>query len=462
MNEYQDLNDALRNASRPPPNPDDGTAGPADKTLLIEHKNSIGFSQALENLEISIRWNTRTKRHEAAGFYADDHCESSLRQPDGYYPIDDALAARLCEEIAGTCNVDAYTKEEPDKVTPWVITPQLFWQFCLALTSRESHHDPVVAWLDGLPEWDGVERVKDFLKIAFGDEGWQNSDTYLEAVAWHLFGPAVGRAYRHGVTADVVPVLVGMPGMGKSSVLAELLPPDWRELWFADNVSLTLPKKVLSEEIGSAWMTEFSEMQGAKHSDVERLKAMLSSKVDTFRLSYARVSRPFPRCWAGVGTANPDRPVLANDPNQRRFLSVQLPAVPKGESKVRYAAAVRARVDTVREQLWAEAVYRWHESEETPFWGEFLANAEEEQEQANDELRNRDPDVEDMADLIVEAGNEGKLIELVDAATEGIKRVRFAYNAHSARQLSIALRERGWTNKQRKLNGQVVKDWRPE
>ena len=105
------------------------------------------------------------------------------------------------------------------------------------LQTRE--RDPLLDWLEGLKAWDGKRRVDSVLEKLFGSTG-----KLAEWCSRFLFLGIVERATNPGAKLDEVPVLIGPQGVGKSSLLENVLPP----VMMAHNcVMLGADEKVLVE-----------------------------------------------------------------------------------------------------------------------------------------------------------------------------------------------------------------------
>ena len=90
------------------------------------------------------------------------------------------------------------------------------------------------------------------------------------------------------------------------------------------------------------------------------MKAFITRPNDGhLRLAYRRDREPCPRRAVIIGTANPSvSGVLPNDPTgMSRFVVVDLPA-PRS-----LVGKVEGWIDARRDQLWAEALHRYHAGE---------------------------------------------------------------------------------------------------
>jgi predicted P-loop ATPase len=94
-------------------------------------------------------------------------------------------------------------------------------------------------------------------------------------------------------------------------------------------------------------------MEFARRADVQALKAFITRVSDFVRPAYARSTRDFPRQSVIIGTINPDSggAYLRDTTGNRRFWPVTTGKI--GVEKLRQD----------RDQLWAEAVQRYHSGE---------------------------------------------------------------------------------------------------
>lgn len=215
--------------------------------------------------------------------------------------------------------------------------------------SREERFHPVRDYLDGL-QWDGVERLKDWLTDYIGI-----ARTPYSTLAGRLFliGMAA-RIYRPGCQLRSVPIFEGEQYRGKSTALRIL-----GGRWFGDT-PLDLNNKDSYQLIQGRWLYEIAELDAFNRAEQTRIKAFISSPEDRFRAPYDRAPREWPRHTVFFGTTN-----------QHEYFKDQT-------GNTRYWPLRAEAVDTVdldgltaaRDRLFAEAVAlykqgeRWHPTRE--------------------------------------------------------------------------------------------------
>lgn len=200
-------------------------------------------------------------------------------------------------------------------------------------TERARH--PLREWLEEI-RWDGKDRLDGWLTYCLGAPDTE----YTRAVgaAWCI--SAVARVFEPGCKADYVLVLEGAQGIGKSTALRVLAGNEY----FTDELP-PLGTKDAALQLRGSWIIELAELDTVRRADVSVVKAFLTSTIDKYRPPYAHTTIEVPRQCVFAGTVN-DVEWLA-DVDNRRFWPVPTPACD--------VSAVEAE----REQIWAEAVYRY-------------------------------------------------------------------------------------------------------
>lgn len=210
-----------------------------------------------------------------------------------------------------------------------------------AVCTDNGYH-PVQDYLNGL-EWDGIERLDEWLVRYQGAEG----TAYTRAVARMFLISAVARIMQPGCQADHMLVLEGDQGIGKSQTLQALAEP-----WVLESLR-DMKGKEGKEQIQGRWLVEVSELDAMRRSDKETAKAFISTRIDVFRPSYGRYANEFPRQCVFIGTTNSEQ-YLRDETGNRRFWPIKCSAIDTDGLRL------------ARNQLWAEAVTayqageKWH------------------------------------------------------------------------------------------------------
>lgn len=231
----------------------------------------------------------------------------------------------------------------------------------------DRHFHPIRDYLDSLPAWDGVKRVEDvFIKYM------QAEDTeYTRTITRKVFAAAVARIYVPGIKFDCVPVIDGEQGIGKSTIVKDLVTPEF----YSESLTLTdMDDKTGAEKLQGFWVVEIGELAGMKKADIEKIKAFLSTSDDKYRPSYGRVVESHPRQCIIIATVNGERGYLRDITGNRRFWIIK---VHQKEQKKTWEFTEEFRC-----QFWAESKAIWLGGEKLYLEGKVLREAEKAQKGA--------------------------------------------------------------------------------
>jgi predicted P-loop ATPase len=217
--------------------------------------------------------------------------------------------------------------------------PQTKFIKAFTVVADQRRFNPLRDYVDGLPAWDGKERVEELLIDYLGA-----ADTpYTRAVTRKTLIGAIQRVLHPGCKFDTVLVLDGKPGIGKSTLLRKL----GRE-WFSDSLSLTDTRdKSAAEKLQGVWIMEIGEMQGTRKADIDVLKSFISRQVDEYRAAYGRVVERHPRTGIICGTTNSTTGFLRDTTGNRKWWPVNV----EGDGLL----SVWDMTDEEVSQIWAEA-----------------------------------------------------------------------------------------------------------
>jgi len=217
---------------------------------------------------------------------------------------------------------------------------------------------PVREWLQGLV-WDQTERLSTFMADGFGAA--QND--YTAAVGRCWITAMVARVMHPGCQADNMPVFEGAQGIHKSTAMRILGGP-----WFTESSEDPLNgRKDFLLALQGKWLVEIPEMHAiaSRFSGIEKIKAIISIRVDSYRVPYGRNTEDYPRQCVFVGTTNADE-WNADPTGGRRFWPIRCGAI-----NTEY-------LTREREQLFAEALARYQRGES--WWDVPVTDAAKEQE----------------------------------------------------------------------------------
>lgn len=241
----------------------------------------------------------------------------------------------------------------------------------LTLVSKENSFDSGLDFFKNVT-WDGVPRIDTWLMSAYGVE----DNKYHRDVGSNWLKGLVKRICVPGSKFDYVLVLEGKQGTKKSSSLFEL-----GGTWHLETSASTDNKDFFMQFRGKA-IVEFSEGEILSRTEVKRLKAIITTQVDTYRSPFDRTTQDHPRRCVFAMTTNNEE-YLKDETGNRRWLPVS-------------TVFERADLEWLREnreQLLAEAYVRVMIKNETTWEFE-----ETEVKKQQDDRRITDPNAELISD----------------------------------------------------------------
>lgn len=214
----------------------------------------------------------------------------------------------------------------------------------LIVLATQNAFDPVKDMLDGLPVWDNVKRLDDWLRENFEAEG---EPEYTAQVFRKWMVAMVMRIYEPGAKFDWMPIFEGKQGVGKSS-FGRLLVGDKYFLDWLPN----LHDKDSALGLQGMWAVEMGELSQFRGNDLENIKAFITRQVDKVRPPYGKRSMEIARRCVFFGTTNKPH-FLMDETGNRRFKPLKV-------GRLNFANLERDRL-----QLFAEAKWLYDEKIES-------------------------------------------------------------------------------------------------
>lgn len=235
------------------------------------------------------------------------------------------------------------TDEQVNRITRWLHTKdkrlsRLGIQsvnFIIDAVANEDKRNEVLDWIRGTP-WDGEARLESLLQRGYGA-----ADTpFNRAVGRCWFVGMVARVAKPGAKVDTMPVFIGPQGIRKSQSL-EVIGGEWYRA-----AASSIDSKDFLQELHGALVFEVPELHSmiSSRHGAAKIKAVLSTRVDHFRLPYGLRVGEHKRTATIVGTTNNAGDWHNDDTGARRFWPVHC-----GRIDLEWLAANRA-------QLFAEAL----------------------------------------------------------------------------------------------------------
>lgn len=213
------------------------------------------------------------------------------------------------------------------------------------MASRDCRVNPVREYLESLV-WDGTDRLQFWLHDIIGTP----QRDYAALAGTRFFLQLVARVMEPGCKADYALILQGGQGRKKSSLFRVI-----GGRWYAET-----PFKIGDKDaymvLQGIWLYEMSELDALSRAESNAAKAFISSRFDRFRAPYGQRVTSVPRRTVLGGTTNPEQ-FLKDTTGERRYWPFHV------AQEIDLAA-----LESVRDQLFAEAVHRYRAGER--WWNE--------------------------------------------------------------------------------------------
>lgn len=274
-------------------------------------------------------------------------------------------------------------------------------------------------------QWDGVQRLSSYFQDAFGATApsldKEEENEYLAGIAEAWFVGGISRMY--GPTQlDVVPVLIGAQGAGKTRGLKYTAMEDQ---WYGSTaVDISAPGGVESflDAARGKIVVEMGEATQLRSKDSEKLKQFISQDIDSMRKKYEKHNSDYPRHFILAATTNIEN-LFTDVTGNRRYFPFKCD--PHLQALV-WSVNDRSEGNRYIEQVWAEALYRYRRGATPNVSKRVMALAKKQQDfntQENPSISLIDRWLDDPANEHTEIGD----FITKDMVMEGL----FGYNSDS-------------------------------
>ena len=266
-------------------------------------------------------------------------------------------------------------------------------------------YNPVLAFLNDLPKWDGQNHVaKLFSRIpGLSSEQLAFLAVWLRSTVAHWLQLDT----MHG--NEVVPVLIGAQGCGKTTFLRRLLPCQLRE-YYLDHLNLS-NKFDKEMALTNNLLVNLDELEAIRPSQHAALKQTLSKNKVNGRPIFGKAQDDRPRYASFVSTTNNPHP-LTDATGSRRYICM---TIPKGQ-------LIDNAGDINYEQLYAQVLYEIRELN-APYW---FNNEEVTRIQQLNLAYMQQKDIAEMVKACFRKPNEGEKVKSMNT-TEMLEIIRDAY-----------------------------------
>ncbi|AET42291.1 DNA helicase [Ruegeria phage DSS3-P1] len=223
-------------------------------------------------------------------------------------------------------------------------------ELSLLQAAEKNRYNPFLDKITAV-EWDGIPRLATF----FHDWFYTEDNAYHAELATVWFVAGVARQYEPGHRFDLVPILGGKQGGGKSGAIDAL------GMGYGGSLSGDFhDTQKMTESTKGKTVLEVPELKGLSKSEVEDVKHYFTATKDTVRLAYRRNEEDFFRRCVYMGTTNQSH--YLRDEENRRFCPVLT-----GTSRFRLVDF--ARFVPAIPQFWAEAHHLYLEMRKAKPYG---------------------------------------------------------------------------------------------
>ena len=211
-------------------------------------------------------------------------------------------------------------------------------------------YNPVEEFLNNLPQWDGQNHVARLFSRLPGISTEQHAflAVWLRSTVAHWLQLDT----MHG--NEVVPVLIGAQGCGKTTFLRRLLPCQLRQ-YYLDHLNLS-NKFDKEMALTNNLLVNLDELEAIRPSQHAALKQTLSKNKVNGRPIFGKAQDDRPRYASFVSTTNNPHP-LTDATGSRRYICL---TIPKGQ-------LIDNTGDIDYEQLYAQVMYEIKQLG-TPYW----------------------------------------------------------------------------------------------
>ena len=221
---------------------------------------------------------------------------SETEQPDPFRILDDRMENSIwmeMNELGYACNVKMIQN--------------------LIYSDFSSSYHPIREYFKELPEWDGT----DYIRILADSVRTNHQSFWTECLERYLVGMCAAATQDDVVDHTVLLLCSEVQNIGKTTFINNLLPPELRT--YLSTGLINPNSKDDLAKIAQSMLINLDEFEGMSGRDLNTFKDLVTRKVISIRLPYARRSQNFPHTASFAGTCNYQE-ILHDTTGNRRFL----------------------------------------------------------------------------------------------------------------------------------------------
>ena len=221
---------------------------------------------------------------------------SETEQPDPFRILDDRMENSIwmeMNELGYACNVKMIQN--------------------LIYSDFSSSYHPIREYFKELPEWDGT----DYIRILADSVRTNHQSFWTECLERYLVGMCAAATQDDVVNHTVLLLCSEVQNIGKTTFINNLLTPELRT--YLSTGLINPNSKDDLAKIAQSMLINLDEFEGMSGRDLNTFKDLVTRKVISIRLPYARRSQNFPHTASFAGTCNYQE-ILHDTTGNRRFL----------------------------------------------------------------------------------------------------------------------------------------------
>ena len=221
---------------------------------------------------------------------------SETEQPDPFRILDDRMENSIwmeMNELGYACNVKMIQN--------------------LIYSDFSSSYHPIREYFKELPEWDGT----DYIRILADSVRTNHQSFWTECLERYLVGMCAAATQDDVVNHTVLLLCSEVQNIGKTTFINNLLPAEVRT--YLSSGLINPNSKDDLAKIAQSMLINLDEFEGMSGRDLNTFKDLVTRKVISIRLPYARRSQNFPHTASFAGTCNYQE-ILHDTTGNRRFL----------------------------------------------------------------------------------------------------------------------------------------------
>lgn len=282
----------------------DFPADEADKliTSAYSHVEEFGTrklnctQKRMLQIELYISTNYETRYNEMLQMMEYRRKNTDTAHPEPFRVLDEMMENSLWAEI----NVLGYS------CTVRTIQNLIYSDF-------STIYHPIRSHMDSLPEWDGT----DYIRILADSVQTTKQEFWRECLEHYLVGMCAAATQDDVVNHTVLLLCSEIQNIGKTTFINNLLPPELRN--YLTTGLINPANKDDLAKVAQSMLINLDEFEGMSGRDLNMFKDLVTRKVISFRMPYARRSQNFPHTASFAGTCN-FQEVLYDTTGTRRFL----------------------------------------------------------------------------------------------------------------------------------------------